>query len=320
MGTQDDHISAGAIAQPDGDTVDRADELIDVLSGRLPCWVCKYDLSGLSVTSVCPECATPVRTTLLAVVDPAAASFAPLRMPKLAAVGLVFWTGAALIAVLSIWLCRITDALELWFAVPIGLGFLGVLVPIFAGLSGLGSVVLIHPQRGATFAQTVGPALATVLYVPLVWMLYLLHGRLDIMAGSPYFTAALRGAERTQLRCGIGIVLILIAFFQRPSVREFAKRSVLMRTGQLTRQTMLAIIAALSIALAGDLVLTAAMAWNVQESVLVSTISLVLIAIGSGLVTAGVVGIFWDTIRLFPIIRTGPRSLGEMIQSEPGDA
>ena len=320
MGPQDDHISAGAITQPDGDPVDRADELINVLSGRLPCWVCKYDLSGLSVTSVCPECGTPVRTTLLAVVDPSAASFAPLRMPKLAAAGLVFWTGAALIAVLAVWRCRITDALDLWLAVPTGLGILGVLVTILAGLSGIGSLVLIHPQRGASLQQTLGPAIATALYVPLVWMLYLLHGRHDIVAGAPYFTNAIREAERTQLRCGIGIVMICIALLQRPSVREFAKRSVLMRTGQLTRQTMLAVAAALSIALAGDMLRTAAKAWDIHDHVLVSTISLVLIATGSALVTAGIAGMFWDALRLYPIIRNGPRSLGEVIQSEPIDA
>lgn len=314
MGLIEDHNSHVSIPQSKSDSVARSpDQLIDVLSGQLPCWVCRYELSGLSVTGICPECATPVRTTLLAVVDPSAVSFQPLRAPRIAATGLVVWTGAAFLAALCVWLCRITDAIDLWLAVPLGLGFVGVLVPIFAGLSGVGCLVLIRPQRGASRAQTLGPILACALYVPLVLMLWQLHARLDIMAGSPYFTNPIRQGERLQLRCGIGLTMILIALLLRPSVREFAKRSVLMRTGQLTRQTMLALAAAVGVTLAGDLIQAIAMAFDADSGILSRTLSLALISIGSGLVTVGLAGIVWDAIRLLPIIRAGPRSLGDVL-------
>ena len=320
MGSLDDHISAGAISRTDDDTEQRAEVLEDVLSGQLPCWVCEYELSGLSVTGVCPECGTPVRTTLLAVVDPSAASFSPLRMPKVAATGLVVWTGAALLAILTVWLWRLTDALDIWLTVPVKLEFLGALVPIFVGLSGLGSLVLIRPQKGASLGQTFGPIVASVLYVPLVWMLWMLHARLDITAGTPYFTNSLRETERVELRCGIGIVAMLIAVLVRPSLREYAKRSVLMRTGQLTRQTLVAVVAALAIALAGDMIHVASLSVEAMQNVVTDTISLLLVAAGSALVTAGVAGMFWDAIRLYPIIRNGPRSLGDVVRQESVDA
>ncbi|MCA9273275.1 MAG: hypothetical protein KDA31_09540 [Phycisphaerales bacterium] len=320
MGSLDDHISAGAIARSDDDFELQTDALEEVLSGQLPCWVCGYELSGLSVTGVCPECGTPVRTTLLAVVDPSAASYAPLRMPRIASAGLVLWTGAALLAILTIWLCRLTDALQVWFAVPSKLGFLGALVPVFAALSGLGGLVLIHPQKGDSLKQTLGPILASALYVPLVWMLWYTHAKIDLTAGIPYFTNALREADRVELRCAIGIVSMLIALLVRPSVRAFAKRSVLMRTGQLTRQTLLAVVAALAIALAGDMIHVATIRVEPLQHVVTSTISLLLVAAGSALVTVGFAGMFWDAIRLYPIIRNGPRSLGDVVQLDEPDA
>ena len=320
MGSLDDHISAGAIARTDDGIEHQAEVLEDVLSGQLPCWVCGYELSGLSVTGVCPECGTPVRTTLLAVVDPSAASFEPLRMPGVASAGLVLWTGAALLAILTIWLCRLTDALDIWLTVPFKLGFLGALVPIFAGLSGLGSLVLIRPQKGASLKQTLAPIAASALYVPLVWMLWYMHAKLDLTAGTPYFTSALREADRVEFRCAIGIVTMLIALLLRPSVREFAKRSVLMRTGQLTRQTLLAVVAALAIALAGDMIHVASLRVEPLQNVVTSTVSLLLVAAGSALVTVGVAGMFWDAIRLYPIIRTGPRSLGDVVSWDDSHA
>ncbi|MFI4870886.1 MAG: hypothetical protein ACIARQ_03675 [Phycisphaerales bacterium JB061] len=320
MGSLDDHNSAGAVTRSD-DGIDQHGEVLeDVLSGQLPCWVCGYELSGLSVTGVCPECGTPVRTTLLAVVDPSAASFAPLRMPRVASAGLVLWTGAALLAILTIWLCRLTDALDVWFAVPSKLGFLGALVPIFAGLSGLGSLVLIRPQQGDSIRQTLGPSVASVLYVPLVWMLWMLHARHDLTSGTPYFTNTLREADRVELRCGIGIVTMLIALLLRPSVQEFAKRSVLMRTGQLTRQTLIAVVAALAIALAGDMIQVASLRVDALQNIVTSTVSLLLVAAGSALVTIGVAGMFWDALRLYPLIRNGPRALGDVVSREDADA
>ena len=94
----------------------------------------------------------------------------------------------------------LTDALDNWLTVPVKLEFLGALVPIFVGLSGLGSLVLIRPQKGASLGQTFGPIVASVLYVPLVWMLWMLHARLDITAGTPYFTNSLRETEFAGIR------------------------------------------------------------------------------------------------------------------------
>src|SRR5436190_23878239 len=66
------------------------------LRGDLPCVACGYNLKGLSIRSVCPECGTPVRATILSVVDPHAAELTPIRLPALVALGLLFCAAGAL--------------------------------------------------------------------------------------------------------------------------------------------------------------------------------------------------------------------------------
>lgn len=316
MGIEHDHNSWGAVAPGGDEELFEPVGLDEVLSGELPCWVCAYNLSGLSVTGVCPECGTPVRTTLLAVVDPAAATFHPLWMPRVAAVGLVLWTLSSILAALTIWIIRAGDLLSVWLGLPGRIDVLGVIAPVLAGVCGLGSLVLIHPHRGANWRQTLCPAVATMLYVPLVWLLWLLHGRLDIVSGVPYFSDSIRQMERVEMRVCIGALIVAIALLSRPSLREFAKRSVLMRTGQLTRQTMVAIAAAQGVALSGDLLKFGLLTFETPGNVIFRTMAMLLVAVGSILVTVGFVGIFWDAIRLYPIIRSGPRALGDVVGRE----
>lgn len=316
MGMEHDHNSWGAVAPGGDEELFEPVGLDEVLSGELPCWVCAYDLSGLSVTGVCPECGTPVRTTLLAVVDPAAATFEPMRMPRFAAMGLVAWTLSALLAALTVWIIRGADLLDMWIGLPLRPDLLGVLVPVFAGVCGFSSLVLIRPQRGASLGQTLAPLAAWALYVPLVWMLWLLHARFDIVSGTPYFGSSVRQEERLLMRIAIGSLVVAIAMLSRPSLREFAKRSVLMRTGQLTRQTMVAVAAAQGVAIAGDLVRYGSIAFEAHENVIVSTFALLLIVVGSIMVTIGFLGILWDSVRLYPIIRGGPRALGDVVGRE----
>ena len=64
----------------------------------------------------------------------------------------------------------------------------------------------------------------------------------------------------------------------------------------------------------------ASLSVEAMQNVVTDTISLLLVAAGSALVTAGVAGMFWDAIRLYPIIRNGPRSLGDVVRQESVDA
>ncbi len=65
------------------------------LAGDLPCIQCGYNLRGLTVKGMCPECGTSVRATLLAVVDPMAGEFRPISFPRLTAYGMLVWSHAA---------------------------------------------------------------------------------------------------------------------------------------------------------------------------------------------------------------------------------
>src|SRR5690606_27754218 len=57
------------------------------LKGDLLCIGCGYNLRGLSIREMCPECGIPVRATILGVIDPMADELAPIPRPRLVATG-----------------------------------------------------------------------------------------------------------------------------------------------------------------------------------------------------------------------------------------
>src|SRR5262245_48877512 len=73
------------------------------LTGDLPCVRCRYNLRGLSVRAPCPECGTPVRATLLAVVDPFAGELQPVSRPRLIVAGLIAWSLGGFGSALCVW-------------------------------------------------------------------------------------------------------------------------------------------------------------------------------------------------------------------------
>src|SRR6185295_10238912 len=79
------------------------------LTGDLPCVRCKYNLRGLTVKGMCPECGTSVRTTILAKIDPLAKELRPLHFPRLTSLGLIVWAWSALAAALCNWALRLSD-------------------------------------------------------------------------------------------------------------------------------------------------------------------------------------------------------------------
>ncbi|RNC81549.1 MAG: hypothetical protein ED559_07100 [Phycisphaera sp.] len=304
----------------EGQGVTGADpDLAAVLSGELPCWSCKYDLTGLSVTSQCPECGTPVRATLLAIVDPEATSFIPLQSPALSAIGLVTWSGAALAAIFCVLLLRVSDLSFELLSMNESMRHFGVLVPVLTGLSGLGALAFIRPHNAVRALVSIRSIAAVVLYAPLVWLLWNLHVRFDVMYGAPYFGDPLNVRERVIRRIGIGLLVLVIALLLRPGVREFAKRSVLLRTGQLSRQTVLALASAVLITLGGDLVHFSSLRWPVMQSVIVDTVWMAFVVIGSAMILIGFIGMFIDSLRLFPVLRKGPKSLRDVIRKEAVD-
>ena len=70
---------------------------VAVLEADVHCARCGYNLRGISIRSVCPECGAAVRATILAVVDPHASELQPIRHPWPVAAGLVLWAASALV-------------------------------------------------------------------------------------------------------------------------------------------------------------------------------------------------------------------------------
>jgi hypothetical protein len=141
------------------------------LTGGMPCVRCGYDLRGLSVRSVCPECGTPIRATILARVDPRARELQPVHTPRLTAGLLVVWSVSALAAAVFAWVPRVVEALN-------RLEY-GIEPPRWAPLAvaGLvawsmgGAVGLVRPQRSIALRDRALAIGAWLLYLPLLYVI-----------------------------------------------------------------------------------------------------------------------------------------------------
>jgi hypothetical protein len=279
------------------------------LQGALACARCAYDLKGLSITSVCPECGVPVRATILSRVDPQADELQPLFFPRLTASGMVLWTTAALSATLLAWLLKAED-LGARIRLPQGLH---MLVPALALVSGLGALVMVRPHRlrapgmlprpgfAGTRAGSILALTGVLLHVPLAVALY--H--------SYVATRAPIDASLARLMA-IGWMILILACL-RPSARLLAARSFLMRTGQIDRQQMASLIALLLVQALGESIrlLTLRGAWAQQE--LLMLLAEILVMAGASLFTLGLISMWIDTLRLRRVLSAPPLSLRSLV-------
>lgn len=281
------------------------------LRGDLPCVRCKYNLKGLTVRGMCPECGTSVRTTLLAVVDPLAKELRPIRHAALTGAGIAIWATSALLAVLCVWFLRAEDFLSrpsgaspaLWLAYG---------VVAFAGLSGLAAIVLINPHDGIPRRQRWAATLGVVGYVPLCLFLYYLHVRWDHSNRPPYGYQAEILPERLVLRLCISLLLVSILLLLRPNARLLSGRWVLMRLGAVDRQTMFAMTLVIALWCLGDLLrfLFAFFQGTLADVLRFTGTSLVVV--GSLLFTVGLASLVLECWRLRPIIAQPPLDLDDL--------
>lgn len=308
----DEKESAG---DPGTEVVPIAAALVRDLRGDLPCGRCRYNLRGLTVRGNCPECGLPIRVTLLAVVDPWAKELQPIRFPFLTAAGLILWAASAVVAALGIWLLRGGDISGVFGFSPWSTLWAQTWVPrVVAGsvaISGVGAIAFVRPHARIPVWQIAAAGLGVLCYIPLVWLTWRLHAVLDSAHPSPYFGSGggVVSVERSVLRILAGLLIIAIALCVRPTGRLLVARSMLMRSGRVDRQTLLALAASAGVAMIGDLLHLVSLHLPEGSNELARLSGSLVIGLGSLLLTIGFVNLFIDSLRIRSVVVAPPLSL-----------
>ncbi len=279
----------------------------------MPCVVCGYNLKTLSVRHVCPECGTPVRVTVLAVIDPYASVLQPIRFPRATAVGIVVWSCAALGAALLTWGERAIDVFAVWTGESGGSGALAWTATALIVASGLGATSLIRPHGRLPMWKSAAALCAVVLCFVSAVLYWKLHAQYDRVHTRPFVEGPTGEATRTWMRLLCTGVLAAVVLGLRLNARELAARSLVLRMGRADRQTMLAMAAALGVAGLGDVVMLMGLRTSGAMSSVADMLGIVLIAVGSMLFTAGLAGVAVDCLRIASVIVKPARSMEEMV-------
>lgn len=287
------------------------------LAGDLRCVRCTYNLRGLSIMSVCPECGAPVRATLLYVVDPDADELKPLIKPKWLSIAIVMWPAGALLAAACVWSLRASDFAD--GSVSAGrLELLRILMVFFFVVSGVGASGLIKPHEEIGRVQRRIAGLAVLGYVPLIAAMYWLHGMYDPARQPPYASMRQVDQDRVISRLVIGMIALAIVLGLRHNARLIAQRSVLLRTGRSNRQILLGLAAAIVLTMVGDVANAVAITTNEPSGGPIAMAGLGIIVAGSALMTFGIASACIDTLRLRRVILDPPLTLRQIIRDPVG--
>lgn len=297
-------------SQNNQDRVRLPAELDAALKGELPCIVCGYDLKGLSIRSVCPECGTAVRAAILYQIDPQADEFAPVRMPHVAGLALILWPLGAIVVMLAGWAMRLSDLASSQMHLNVGIGWGGAMVSAGLVLSAIGAIGLIRPTRATRKWAVIAATLGTLCYFPLY---YALQRVLDTDTRViPYIESGVV-YERSLYRIVAGIALIGLLLGLRPNARELVRRSLALRTRRVDRQTLLAMVGAVLVAMAGDAMhlIAATSGKVVWEELFVG--GTILIAIASVFLTLGAISALIDGVRIRRAVINPPKTMRDLL-------
>lgn len=279
------------------------------LGGDLPCVVCRYNLRGLSIRSVCPECGTAVRATILALVDPHASELEPIAMPRRTAGGLVLWIAGALLATCLAWLPAPDAGLyQVWHV--------SILVSVL--VSAIGALSLVKPHAGTSKVGTTLAASAVLLYAPLAWLVWKVTSWEHTGGSSamvPFQQLGDTGRASTALRLALCGLVAAVSVLLRPNARLLVARSLALRTGRVDRQTILAIVAAAVIAALGEGLLGITRGVQGPGADAGRLIGEILLPAGWGLITLGLLGSLVDAVRIGRSIVMPAPTLGEVIET-----
>jgi hypothetical protein len=295
--------------------------LVRDLTGDLPCANCGYNLRGLSIRELCPECGMAVRATILAVVDPRAGELKPVAAPRVVSAALVVWPAAALLAALCVWVLRGADVAEALAGVRVDVTWLGRLSVWLLLVSGVASVALVRPIHGVRARDTVRAALGVVAFGALIWAHAAVVRGLDLgRAFAPYVGGDGPDTHRAVLRLVVAVCAAGVVLAFRPNLGRLAYRSVVIRTGRVDRQPMTALVAALGLAAVGDVMTIGGAQLGGVWMDVSAWVSLVLIAVGSFLFTLGLWGMVADGWRVGRVVRTPSLGLTDIMgDPHPGN-
>ena len=293
--------------------------LDSALTGRLPCVVCGYELQGLSIRAVCPECGTAVRATILYQVDPEADEFKPMLTPRWTAASLVGWSIAGMLLMLACWTPRAADLVAMFSMRRPATGFANYLGLGACVLGAVSMIGLIKPSRETPLRRSLGVILGILAIIPLAWSNWMIHTQIDVSQPAPFVDPAWRpGDARTLLRLVFGASAITILLSFRPLARELVRRSLALRTGRVDRQTIFAMVGALLIAAVGDGIhlIAAELPGAQRGGGYLETFGTLLIVMGSAFLSLGVVGAAIDGWRVRRAILTPSLSLRQVIGAD----
>jgi hypothetical protein len=284
------------------------------LTGGLCCAACGYELRGLTIKGVCPECGLAIQATVLSLVDPRAAEIQPIRSRRSVAAGVNAWSFGAIGAVLMGW--------AVW-----GTGLASGLVSeraqermIAAGavslvVSGVGALAVIRPHGRIALRHSIGAAAGVLLY-PLAVYLYVQLGAIATAGPGPSLVGAMTGDAPAMPwrveRLAMWLTLATGAWLLRRNLRTLAARSLVLRAERVERQTIGGAVVSVLIAALGDVLgICAAGAGDWGGAMVL--VGEVLVGVGAVMLTLAVVGIVVDTVRLTPAILQRPLAMWDVV-------
>ena len=287
------------------------------LSGDLPCVGCGYNLRGLSVRESCPECGLPAKATILAVVDPRADELAPIARRRVVGWGVLVWAWGALAAAVALWSLRLGGPLlgpgfgYGWARAALAYGAVGLLT-----LSGVSSLVLLRPHEGISGRAVRRGLFGAAWYLPLVAVVGFLLLRYDVTHGLPSLFGGDVDVMRTRLRLLAWASVVGVMLGLRIPLRVLRARSVPMRTGRVETQRAAALVAAVGLALGGDVIMIGASTIGGVWRDVAVMIGGMAVAVGALLATLWLIGLATDAWRIRKAICRPAVGLADVLTPE----
>jgi len=250
---------------------------------------------------------------VLALVDPMAHGGKIVRSPRLVSLGVTLWSLAALASALIAWAVGIIELITP-FSHSVQPGSLLRLSVVFlVSLSGIGAAAFVRPHDGLSQRTTIMSLIGLGLYIPLSVLVWReAHVPVHVIPVGQWWVSAPAGTDALSA-LALDSILIAILFLLRPHARLLAARSLLLRSGQVDRQTMRALAAVLGLNILGNSMGFVASHFDGELADLIRVIGGLLITVGCLFFTLGLIGIAVDSWRVRGVIFTTPRTYSDVL-------